>query len=270
MNHKKVSLVVVTWNSSKDIEECLKSLENQSYPIQEIIVVDNLSGDDTVEIIKNKFPDVHLIESEVNTFFTGGHNLGMKTALKRDLDYVAIINPDTKANANWIEKSIEVFEKFDRVGIVGPKVKFWNNEKEGLINSAGMIYDGFMQGYDRGFEEKDKGQYDKTEEVKAVTGAAMVFDVKMLNEIGFFWERLKMYLEDMEICIRARKAGWKVMYTPETEIGHKWMQSTSQSKVVQLNKWKMRNWLYIALRHYQLKSKIAVIWKWLKFKITNY
>lgn len=266
----KVSIVIVTWNNEKDIVDCVNSLLKQSYPTEEIIIVDNLSSDNTVKIIEEKFKDfkkVNLIKSDRNTFFTGGHNMGMKAAMQKDIDFLAIINPDTKADSDWIEKSIEVALPDKQIGMVGPKIKFWKNKFEGKINSAGMIYDGFMQGYDRGFEEEDKGQYDEIEEVKAVTGAAILFRVKMLKEIGLFWTPLKMYLEDLEISIRARKQGWKIIYTPFTTVHHKWMQSTNQSKIIKLNDWKMRNWLYIAMRHYSFKSKLAVLKEYVKSRL---
>jgi GT2 family glycosyltransferase len=107
--------------------------------------------------------------------------------------------------------------------------------------------------------EADHGQYDRDEEVFGVTGTCILFRTKMLGEVGLFWQPLKMYLDEVELFIRARKSGWKVLYTGETEVGHKYMQSTAQNKLLQVEKQTKRNWLLIALRHYPWKSKLAMV-----------
>lgn len=266
---KKVSIVIVTWNNEKDIEECLTSVLAQSYEhIEEIVVVDNNSSDNSVEIVKSKFQDkVTLIESVENTYFTGGNNKGIFYAMKKDIDYIAILNPDTKVESDWLEKLIEVAEKDGNIGIVGSKVLFYKNANEGKINSAGMIYDGFIQGYDRGYGEVDTGQYNSIEEVPAITGTSMLLSSKMIKEIGGFWEDLKMYVEDVELCIRAKKAGWKIMYSPFSIVHHKYMQSTDQNKMLKVQDWKAQNWVKIALRHYPLLRKLSVIKKYYAYKM---
>lgn len=263
MNDKdepSVSIVVVTWNSENDIVDCLTSIINQSYRnISGIIVVDNNSSDRTVEIIKDKFQTIELIQSKKNTYFTGGHNLGIQHAISKYApDYIAILNPDTFVSPDWVSIMVDAAKNDNKIGIAGSKVKFWNNKNEGKINSAGLVYDGFMQAYDNGFMEEDNGQYDYIKEVDTVTGCCMLLKREMIEEIGSFWKPLKMYLEDLELCIRARKKGWKVLYVGTTEVGHKWMQSTSKNKNIKLDKWKKRNWALIAFRHYSIRKKLGV------------
>jgi GT2 family glycosyltransferase len=268
MNLPKVSIVVVTWNSEKDISVCLQSCLDQNYEnIDEVIVVDNNSSDKTIEIVKNNFSKIHIIQSAKNTYFTGGNNLGIKRAIERNCDYVCLINADAKADKSWIKSMIDAALSNKKVGIVGPKLIFWENENTGLLNSTGLIYDGFMHAYDRGFLEEDKGQYNQLQPVAAVTGCGPLLSVQMLNEVGLFWEKLRMYLEDVELAIRAKKNNWEIIYQPEAIIYHKYMQSTNQNKLLRIEEWKMKNWMLIALRHYKFKSKVAMILKYLKFKI---
>jgi hypothetical protein len=270
-NKPTVSIVIVTWNSEKDIITCLSGVLAQKYSnIIDVIVVDNNSSDKTVDLIKKNFPTVKLIENTTNRYFAGGHNDGIKYTIKSmDPDYIAILNPDTKVENDWIESMMNVALGDDKIGIVGPKILFWNNPNEGQINSAGLVYDGFMQGYDRGFMEEDKGQYDKTEDVSAVSGCSMLLRTQMINEIGLFWEPMQMYLEDLELCIRARKSGWRVVYTSNATVHHAWMQSTNKNKKLKLERMKIRNWLFIALRHYSLRPKIAMIMKFFDYKIKH-
>lgn len=268
MKKPKIVIVILTWNSQNDISDCLSSIQKIRFDEEfHTLVVDNHSTDNTTEIIKRKFPHIELLELDENLFFTGGNNKGIDHAINEyNPEFILILNPDTIVEKNILTSLYRVASN-PKVGVVGPKIKFWNNENAGLINSVGLIYDGFKQSYDRGFMEKDTRQYDQIEEVEAVTGACMLLRTEMLKKIGYFWEPLKMYLEDTELCIRAKKDGWKIVYTPETVVGHKWMQSTNQNKLVKLKKWKMRNWLYIAFRHYTLKSKLAMLKHYLSFKL---
>lgn len=272
MSNPSVVAIVVTYNSEKDIKSCIDSLLEQDYEnLLKIIVVDSASKDHTKNIIQNYNSDkIELFASEKNLYFAGGNNKGYELAKKYNPDYIALLNPDAKADKNWLSEMIKLTESDNAIGIIGAKTLFWNNPNEGLINSTGLIYDGFMQAYDRGFMQKDKGQFDTTEQVSAVSGCNMLIKVKMLHSLKeLFWEKLQMYLEDLELCIRAKKLGWKIIYTANTTVGHKYMQSTSQNPSVIKQKRIMKNWLMIGWRHYKLKSKLAMLKKYLQFRLFN-
>lgn len=258
-----ISVVIVTWNSEKDIEECLSSLRSQTYKDFNVILVDNASSDRTKEIVEKNFPEVEILAQEKNLFLTGANNLGIKHAMKNyKPEFVMVLNPDTKLDSNLIETLLSSMNE-QKVGAVGPKVKFYKNSKEGLINSAGLKFDGFSQAYDIGFEQKDSEKYNSVQEVFGVTGACILYRVKMLEEIGLYWPRIKLYLDEVELFIRAKKAGWKVIYNPKTTLWHKYMASTDQLKIERINKLKKDAWLWIALRHYSLQSKFAMLMHYL-------
>lgn len=252
------SVIVVTWNSERDIEECLRSLETQTYKSFNVIVVDNGSTDKTLEIVREKFPQITLLAQDKNLYLTGGNNLGIQYAIDNfNPEFVMALNPDTKLEDNLLEELQASMEDAE-VGAAGPKVKFYKNKNEGLINSAGIKFDGFNQAYDIGFMEEDKGQFDKQRQVFGVTGACILYRVKMLNEIGLYWTKIKLYLDEVELFMRAAKAGWKVIYNPKATLWHKYMASTDQIKIEKIDKVKKEAWFWIAMRHYPLKSKIAM------------
>ncbi len=266
----KVSVVIVTWNNEKDIEECLNSVLDQDFDNYNVIVFDNASTDKTFEIVndfKNKYTRLEVMSSPVNLYLTGGNNRAMQYAIDNfSPDYILCLNPDTYVEPNLLSSLLRVIESDSEIAAVGPKIKFWSNKNEGLINSVGLIYDGFMQAYDRGLMEEDKGQYDKTEEVFAVSGTCVLYRRLALDKVGLYYEPIKMYLDEVELAIRIRKAGYKIMYVPDTTVGHKYMQSTDQNKLLFVKKQQTKAWLLIALRHYPLKSKLAMIKKYLSFK----
>ena len=264
-----VSIIIVTWNSEKDIEDCLDSVVNIDYPNFNIIVVDNASSDNTVSLVK-KYKNVQLLAEAENNYFTGGNNIGIQYALDNyNPEMVMILNPDTKVETNLLKVLSEVLLRDKKIGAVGPKIKFWNNENEGKINSAGLDYDGFMRAYDWGVYEEDKGQFDQERIVFGVTGTCILMKSEMLREIGLLWEKLEMYLDELELFIRAKDAGWKAIYTPGTTVYHKYQQSTNQNKMLKVEAKKMRNWLYIAFKHYSFKGKLLMILKYIKFQLLN-
>jgi len=262
-----VSVVIVTWNNEKDIRECLESILAQDYENFKVVVVDNNSSDGTCQIV-DEYKDVVLLRIAKNLFLTGGNNFGIKYSFQKfDPKYVMVLNPDTKVENNLISELVKAVEMKPEYGAAGPKVKFFKNANEGLINSAGLIYDGFDQAYDRGFKDEDRGQFDQVKEVFGVSGTCILYKSEMLKQIGLYWDQIKMYLDEVELFIRAKKKGWKAVYTPKTTIWHSYMQSTDKNKIFNHKKQKARAWLFIALRHYSFKSKLAMLGKYIDFRV---
>lgn len=265
-----VCVVIVTWNSEKDIKICLNSLQNQTYKNIKTIVLDNDSNDNTVSIIKENFKEVDLLIEPKNLYLTGGNNIAIKHALKKySPEFIMVLNPDTNCNVTLIEELLKPFKNDSKVGAVGPKVKFWNNKNQGLINSAGIFFDGFMQAYDIGFLKEDSKEFNIQKEVFGVTGACILYKTEMLKQIGLYDNRIKMYLDEVELFFRAKKHNWKVIYNPKAEIGHSYMASTNANPSFKRQNQVYKAWLIIALKHYPLKSKLAMIKKFLSFKIAN-
>lgn len=264
-NTPVVGIVIVTINSELDIKECLESIESQTFKNFKIILVDNASKDNTVELANQTIKNLKVIKNKTNILLTPANNLGIKYAIKKyNVDYILILNPDTKLSTNFIEVLLDSLEQDDSAFAAGPKVLFYKSKLAGLINSAGIIYDGFMKAYDRGFEEEDKGQYDEKEYVFGVTGAGILYKASKLKALGFYWERVKLYMDELELFIRAQKRGFKVIYNPKAILHHKWMQSSDKFKIERIQKLRNDAWLWIALRHYPIKSKIAMLFHYLR------
>lgn len=261
MNQKSlVGVVIVTWNNANDIRECLISIEEQDYTNLKVLVVDNASTDGTARIVQEEFPKIELIIRDKNYFLSPSNNFGIKHLLNNyNPEYTLVLNPDTKSPKNLISTLVSSLELDPNAFAVGPKVVFYQNALEGKINSAGIIYDGYKQAYDRGFEEVDNGQYNNQEYVFGVTGACILYKSSLLKDLGFYWERVKLYMDELELFIRANKAGYKVIYNPNTFVFHKWMRSSDQHKVEKIRKLRAKAWLWIALRHYPIKSKLAMV-----------
>lgn len=260
----KLGIVIVTWNNEKDIKLCIDSIYRQSFKDLKIVLVDNASSDNTVQIVEQNFPDVEILKQQENLFLTGANNLGIQYLLENyGPEFVMVLNPDTYLGEDLIETLLGRIYQDPQIGAIGPKVMFWNNENEGKINSAGLVYDGFMQAYDRGFLEEDNGQYNAEEFVPAVTGACIIYRSEIFQKVGLYDTRIKLYLDELELAIRIRKAGYKILYYPKAVLGHSYMASTSNKNSIDKEKQKKFAWLIIALKHFPFKSKFAAFRKYL-------
>jgi GT2 family glycosyltransferase len=212
----KVCVVIPNWNGADLIAESLLSLQAQTYPAS-IIVVDNGSVDNSVEIIENEFPQVQLIKLPQNTGFSGGVNRGIESALEQQADAVALFNNDAEADKDWLKNLIETMADNPKAGIVTGK--FMRMDKQ-LFDSTGDNYSVWGVPFPRGRNQKDSGQYDELEPVLSATGGASLYRTEMLKQIGLFDEDFFAYYEDVDISLRARLAGWEVLYQPQAVAYH--------------------------------------------------
>lgn len=223
----KVAIIIVNWNGLAFIKDCLDSLKKQTYKNFSIYFVDNGSHDDSVNYVKKNYPEIRLIALENNLGFAGGNNRGIKEALlDKEIEYIATLNNDTKAQDNWLASLVEVAVKDKKIGAVGSKMMFFDNPK--IINSTAMIpfFDG--QGMDRGIWQEDKGQYEKEDEVFGVCAGAALYCRPALEIVGLFDEDYFLYAEDTDLAWRIRLAGFKAYYAPQAVIYHKQAISTGR------------------------------------------
>ncbi len=212
----KVFIVIPNWNGADLIAEALTSLEKQTIKA-EIVVVDNGSIDESVNIIEKDFPKVTLLKLPQNTGFAGGVNHGIKYALEQNADAVALFNNDAVATPGWLDVLAKSLEQNEQAGIVTGKLM--RNDKKHL-DSTGDFYSIWGMPFPRGRNQKDTGQFEEAQEVFAASGGASLYRAKMLKEIGLFDETFFAYYEDVDISFRAQLAGWKILYEPRAIVYH--------------------------------------------------
>ncbi|GAP08605.1 predicted glycosyltransferases [Anaerolinea thermolimosa] len=217
----RVAIVVINWNGGDDTLACLDSLARVQYPERYVLVVDNASQDGSPERIRACHPEVTLLESRTNLGFAGGNNLGMKVALQKGADYVLLLNHDTLVSPDFLEKMVSVGEADPSIGVLGPTI-YYHTRPE-VIWSAGGAID-WKHGVARmiGMDETDQGQYGlKPRAVDFVTGCAMLVKRKTLEAAGLLDEGFFAYYEEVEWCVRIRRAGYQIVYVPGATIWHK-------------------------------------------------
>jgi GT2 family glycosyltransferase len=220
-----VAVILVAYGGRDDTVACIKSIQQSDYSNFRIILVDNDSPDDTSQFVRGTFPDVLLVESERNLGFAGGNNLGIDKALELNADYIFLLNNDTEIAPDTIGKLVDSAGKSERIGAIGPKIYYF--EKKDTIWSAGGIIDfRWSNLYHRGIRRTDSAEYNIKREVDYLTGCALMFPSDRVKEIGKLDESFWMYYEDADFCMRLKRAGYSIIYEPESKVWHKVSSST--------------------------------------------
>jgi len=234
-----ISLIIVSYNTKDLTRECINSIIKNTKGIDyEIIVVDNASKDASVEVLKKlkkgKTQKIEIIENKNNKGFGGANNQGIKRAGGK---YILLLNSDTVIHDNIIGEMTGWMNKRKSIGIAGCSLK----NKDGSMQGTGGYFPTLVRvfswmtiqdipGVDKFIKpfhpmhsksfKKGEQFYKKAKELDWVTAAFFLIRKKVVEDIGYFDEEYFMYTEETDYCFRAKKAGWKIFYTPKWEITH--------------------------------------------------
>ncbi len=212
---RKASVIIVNWNGKRYLEECLSALLAQTCPPCEIILVDNGSHDGSVDFVKERFPQVRMIENDENLGFAAGNNVAIRVAQG---DYIVTLNNDTRAEPDWLEELIKVVETDPRIGMCASRMLFYYHP--GVLNSTGISLNMAGIAWDRRGGERDDGLEREPVEIFGPCAGAALYRREMLDEIGLFDEDFFAYHEDVDLAWRARSRGWRCMYSPRAVVYH--------------------------------------------------
>lgn len=272
MKNVKVFIILINWNNYKDTVKCITSLNTLKKSNIEIttVVIDNASTDNSVIILQKEFPTLKIIALPNNEGFTGGNNRGIDYARKHDADYVWFLNNDTVVHPGALVELLHSFQD-PSVGIAGSKIYFMKHfefhkkrykqsELGKVIWYAGGNIDwNNVYGSHRGVDEVDNGQYDVEEETDFVTGCSLMISTVCLDIVKGFDSKYFAFLEDMDLCLKIRNAGYKIMYNPQSLVWHKNAGSTGGpgNKIHQY--YMTRNRLLFGFRYASFRTKLALI-----------
>jgi GT2 family glycosyltransferase len=216
MAHKDVDIIFVCYNNKNDIERCFRSLERYTESYHSLLVVDNHSEEETIQALSTygqllRKGGFVVKRNEKNLGYAKALNQGIRLTESR---YLVFANLDIEFTAGWLPPILEQLEKQD-IAFVGGKVY----DGRGRIHSFG-ICGSERNRFHRGCGKRDRGQYDRVEEVVSLSGALFASKREIFKEIGMFDENFFLYFEETEMHIRARRAGYKIIYTPHSKIIH--------------------------------------------------
>ena len=220
MAEPHVAIVILNWNGKEDVLRCLSTLPRIRYSNWSATVVDNASFDGSVEAIRQRFPWQRVLVMEKNLGFCGGNNRGIADALERGADYVLLLNNDTELHPELLTKLVEVAESDPRIGAVGAK--------NILLEDHRLVWGAYGElRYHRdlvhlvGSRVSDGPQLTVVKDVDWVIGNGMMLRREAIETVGGFDENFFGYHEDVDWCVRARKAGFRIVYNGYAIIYHR-------------------------------------------------
>lgn len=217
----ELSVVIVSWNCRRHLEECLLSLRNNTSVPAEIIVVDNASTDGTADMVRGSFPEVRFIQSPENVGFAKGNNIGIRASTGR---FLALINADVKVLPACLERTLASIEAEPAIGVLGPAMI----GRDGIVHRSGMRFPSLWNGicdalglhaiFGRRplFGGQAMADFDWTSrrDVEVLNGWFWMIRREALDEVGLLDEQFFMYGEDVDWCKRFHDAGWRIVFEP--------------------------------------------------------
>ena len=237
-----VSIIILNYNAGDLLLNCVESVFKTNYNNFEVIVVDNVSKDNSHKKCKEKFEKIRLIENEKNLGYCEGNNIGIRNSKG---EFVAILNPDTTVDPMWLQEIISAYGKYGD-GLYQPKILSLYEDE--ILQSTGNMIHLFGFGFARDKGVKDIGKHDQVEQIGYASGTCLFTSVNVLKKTGLLDPFLFLYHDDLDLGWRAAHLGIKSYYVPNSIIYHAESYSLKWSSKKFF--WLERNRRYCLLTHY--------------------
>jgi GT2 family glycosyltransferase len=214
-NLPKMSIVIPNYNGADYLENCLKSLQSQTYQNMEIVVVDNASQDRSVEIVRSIAPEAVLLREDRNCGFAEGADIGIRSSHG---DWVAVLNNDTEVSRDWLAACVHAIQNHPDAAFLACRILDF-----GIRNRLYSAGDCFLRGgigYRRGQEQTDREDFSRECKIFSASGCAAIYRRDVLEEMKGFDERFFAYLEDVDLGLRLQAAGCHGYYVPGAKVYH--------------------------------------------------
>jgi GT2 family glycosyltransferase len=255
-NVARLCAVVIAYNQREQTLACLRALSGVTYPAWTILLIDNGSTDGMAEAVAQAFPQVGMLRLDENQGYAGGTNLGVTRALADGADYVLVLNNDVRVPPDAPGALVAAAEADPHVAVVGSKI-YYADESRRLQSAGGTVDWRTMRLQLIGQGELDQGQYNCAKDVDFVSGCAMLIRAQAWCTIGEFDPAYFLYYEEVDWCLRARRAGWKVMYIPFVAMWHADQTSTGTEPGLVMY-YTTRNRLLLAERYAGRWTRLAI------------
>ncbi len=221
MLEKKIAVVILNWNGAKLLEQFLPSVLAYSEEAT-IYVADNASTDTSIQVIREQFPSIKIIQNDGNYGFAKGYNWALENV---EEPYYALVNSDVEVTKDWLTPILSVFENEPQIGIVQPKIlDYKNKENFEYAGAAGGFIDKYGYPFCRGriftTIEKDNHQYDDESEIFWASGACFFIRKEIFRKLNGFDDDFFAHQEEIDLCWRAFNLGYKTKYTYKSVVYH--------------------------------------------------
>ena len=222
--------VVVNWRQTASTLACLASLERGGATLSTVVVVDNEAEGEVEQALRALHPDVTVLPQPANLGFAAAVNIGVRHALARGATAILLLNNDAELEPGAMDGLTTAMAAEPRVGVLTAKV--YLTETPERLWAVGGVYTGGRV-IELGAGERDAGRYDDAR-LDFVYGCAMVVRAETFRDIGGFDERYFLYYEDIDLCLRAQQAGWRVAMAPHARVLHEGSKSTQREPAIKV------------------------------------
>ncbi len=217
-----VAVVILSWNGRAFLEKYLPAVVQVQYQPLDIYVADNASTDDTVAFLQEQYPQIKILRIAKNEGFAKGYNIALKEIVA---DYYFLLNQDVEITPDCIDHLVETMQSSDTIAACQPKILAdWNRSQFEHAGAAGGYMDAFGYAFCRGrlfnVEEADTGQYNDAREIFWASGAAMMVRADLFKRFKGFDGDYFAHMEEIDLCWRWKRAGYKIMYQPAVAVYH--------------------------------------------------
>lgn len=247
--------IVLSWNGREDTESCLDALAKVTEPLIRVVCVDNGSTDGSVEAVRDRHPEAHLIENGRNLGFSGGCNAGIRWALGQGAEWIVLVNNDVEVAPDSIAGFAAAADGHPGAGVMSGKI--YLADRPDRIWYAGQRFLAWLgySGRHRGEGHRDAARYDRIRPTDRATGALMAVSRAAIEEIGLLDEDLFAYVEDVDWSLRARAAGFEVLFVPWARAWHRVGASTGGA--THNSYYGARNMVVVCERHRPLPRPLS-------------
>jgi GT2 family glycosyltransferase len=221
-------IVILSSNRRNDTLACLASLFQADYDNFHVILLDNCFVDGLAEAVCKQYAKVQIVPLIENMGYAGNNNIGIRKALEQGAEWVLILNDDTVLDPTCITSLMHVVANDPAIGIAGPMI--YHFDEPDVIQSAGGMLGKYWNSSHLGQDELDSGQFLSVHSVEWISGCAFLIRRATIEQVGLLDPNYFLYWEEMEWCIRAGKAGWKIVHVPEAKLWHKGVKRDYQPR----------------------------------------
>lgn len=254
MQPPAVAIIIVNYKGREDTLECLESLRGLTYPNFRTYLVDQASNDGTPQAVRERFPEVVVIENPANDGFAGGNNRGIEAALKEGPAYLFLLNNDTTVAPNLLEPLVELAESDPAIGVVGPLMLYFSDPE--VIWSAGGRMSAKGESTQRDQGTLAAAMPSEPREADFIVGCGLMVRRSVLEKVGLMDEAYFLYYEETDLCARIRKAGYRILTQPASRLWHKVSRSTGPESDLTYY-YMRRNHLLFMRRHGDSVSRVV-------------
>jgi GT2 family glycosyltransferase len=247
VNYPTVSVIVLNYNGLRYMEDCFSSLSRLDYPADrvELVLADNASSDGSVEYVRERFPQVRVLQFDQNYGFSVGNN---RAAEQSKSEFVAFLNSDMRVEPHWLTGLVEALGAEPDVVCTASKILNWDGQ---LMDFGGTLLSFLGQGRADGYRDPDLTAYDDVHYILAACGGAMLIEREVFLEVGGFDEDYVAYFEDIDLGWRLWILGYKVVFAPRSVCYHVHFGSSSSLAPFKVQYLYEQNALYTIIKNYE-------------------